>query len=251
MPHHRTVDLGSSDTSYKLKGNHVTVTGTGNDTINGHHTSHDVITLGNGNDQITITGNHNTIILGNGIDNVTIKGNHDTVILGDGIGDNVTISGNHDKVTLGNGTGVVSLGAHSVHDHVTVGSGSYMITTVAGDNFNSFDLDAGTSNLTLHGNHNFVFVDGGTDTITDSASGKDHLKLSVGSAGGTIDITNFSAAHGVVDLDSALGFASGADAAGALLADGFGGSMLTFTGGSIDFQGVAPASLDAGNFFVI
>jgi hypothetical protein len=190
--------------------------------------------------------------LGDGADNVTIKGNHDTIVLGNGV-DNVTIAGNHDKVTLGNGSDKVSLGPHSVHDTVSVGTGTNTITTVAGDNHNTFDLDASTSSLLLHGTHNFVFVDGGTDTITDSAGSKDHLKLDVGSLGGIIGITNFSAAHGVVDLDPGLGFATAAAAVAALTSDGSGGSELTFSGslGLIDFKDLALGSLDADNFFVI
>ena len=255
MPHHHTpIDLTGPSGSAELKGNHITVNGAdGNYTVSGNHTSHDAITLGNGSDVITITGNHDTIILGNGVDHVTVKGNHDTIVLGNGVGDTVTVSGNHDRVTVGSGTGdTVSLGPHSVHDRVSVGSGSYTINTVPGDNHNTFDLDAGSSLLTLHSNHNFVFVDGGTDTITDSPSGKDFLKLDVGSLGGKIDITNFSAAHGVVDLDSAL-FATSADAVLALKSDGSSGTELPFPGslGFIDFQGVPLGSLDADNLFVI
>jgi len=264
MSHHHnhgSIVLDDTHRSVQLVGNHITVTesSVGDDTVTGSHTNHDTIILGDGNDTITITGNHDTIILGNGVDKVIVKGNHDTVIVGSGNGDNVMVSGNHDKVAVGNGPGdIVLLGPHSVHDHVSVvgTGGTDTITTVAGDNHNSFDLGASDSSLTLHGNHNFVFVDGGTETITDSIGGKDHLKLEVGALGGTIDITNFSAAHGIVGLDPSLGlppFTSGADAAADLKSDGSGGSLLPFTGtlGSIDFLGVAPSALDAGNFFLI
>jgi hypothetical protein len=197
-----------------LRGQHVTVVGQdGNVTVTGKHTSFDRITLGNGTD-------------------------------------NVSLSGTHNKVTLGNGTDSVTLGPNSSNNTVTVGSGHDTITTVAGDTNNTFRLDASTSSLVLHGTDNNVFINGGTDTITDSPGQFDKLTLHVGSGGGVIGITNFSASNGVVDLVPSLGLTSSAAAAAALKSDGHGGSLLPFAGGSIDFQGVALGSLHASNFHI-
>jgi len=214
---HAHVALGSSGAVVHLQGNHITLTGTsGNVTVTGQHTNHDTIALGNGTDV-------------------------------------VALSGNHDDVTLGNGNDAVALGAHSQHDTVKVRNGTDTITTAAGDQHNTFLLDASTSSLVLR-TGNVVFVNGGDDTITDSPAGADKLTLHVGSSGGVIDIANFSAAHGVVDLTPNLGFSSGSDAAASLRHDGHGGSLLRLghhgSLGSIDFQGVPLGLLHASNFTV-
>jgi hypothetical protein len=155
-------------------------------------------------------------------------------------------------VTLGNGDNVIGLARASRLDTVTVGSGHDTIVTSAAATDNTFRLDASTTQLLLHGTDNKVFISGGTDTIIDSPGQLDALVMNVGSLGGNIDITNFSAANGLVDLAPDLGFATGAAAAAAVTSDGSGGSLLVFAGGygSIDFHGVAPASLHATNFHI-
>jgi hypothetical protein len=234
---HTRVDLGNSNAAVTLHGQNITVIGQdGSVTVTGAHTSHDRITLGNGDDHVSLSGNHNKITLGNGNDSATLDG-HDN------------------KLTLGNGDDAVALSPFSSNNTIIIGSGHDTITTTAGDTRNTFSLDASTSSLLLHGTDNKVFINGGSDTITDTAlspTGGDHLTLNVGSLGGSIDITNFSVAHGVVDLVPGLGFASDAAAAAAVTSDGHGGSMLAFAGGlgSIDFQGVSPASLHSTNFHI-
>jgi len=215
-PSHTRIDLGNSNTTVTLQGQNINVVGQdGNVTVTGVHTSFDRIILGNGTD-------------------------------------NVALSGHHNKITLGNGDDSVTLGPSSSHDTVSVGGGHDTITTVAGDTGNTFRLDASTSSLVLHGTNNKVFINGGTDTITDSPSQLDALRMHVGPSGGVISITDFPAANGVVDLMPDLGFTSGAAAAAAVTTDGHGGSLLTFAGGlgSIDFQGVALGSLHTSNFHI-
>jgi hypothetical protein len=215
---------------------------------------HAHINLQNHSATVVLRGNHNQVRGKNG--NVNVSGartNHDTVALGNG-NDDIALSGNHNKITLGNGNDHVALGAHSKHDTVKVGQGHDLITTVAGDDHNTFKLDASTTLLVLHGSHNAVFINGGNDAIVDTAGSSDHLTLHVGARGGGIGIANFSAAHGLVDLPPALGFASAADAAAFANShsDGIGGSLLTFAGGrgAIDFVGVAPGSFHASNFHI-
>jgi len=212
--------------------------------------SHTTVNLGNSNATVTLQGNNVTVVGQNG--NVTVTGvntSFDRVALGNGT-DNVSLSGSNNKITLGNGNDSVMLRSSSSNNAVTVGSGHDTITTVAGDTNNTFLLDASTSSLVLHGTNNKVFINGGTDTIKDSPSQLDALTMHVGSSGGVINIANFSAANGVVDLMPNLGFTSSAQAAAALKDDGHGGTQLTFAGGlgSIDFQGVALGSLHAHNF---
>ncbi|HME24232.1 MAG TPA: hypothetical protein VKI44_23355 [Acetobacteraceae bacterium] len=100
-----------------------------------------------------------------------------------------------------------------------MGSGHDKIITKAGDTSNTFCLDATTSSLVLHGTNNKVCINGGTDTIKDSLNKLDALTMHVGSSGGVIDIANFPAANGVVDLMPNLGFHSGHAAKMALEVD--------------------------------
>jgi hypothetical protein len=232
---HETITLGDGDINLALRGNH-------------NH-----ISLGNGTDVVSVLGDHNHIAFGDGHDTLSLQGNHNRAELGNG-NDGVTLSGNHDQVTVGAGTNSIHLSPNSQHDTITVGAGNNTITTSNRDSANTFNLNASTTSLVLHGTNNLVSVDGGTDTITDTTASSrpvgDHLVLDIGSSGGVINITNFSAASGVVDLASNLGFSSAAAAAAALTSDGHGGSLLTFAGslGDIDFQGVAVSSLLASNF---
>jgi hypothetical protein len=161
------------------------------------------------------------------------------------------LSGSNQTFTLGDGNFEVSLAADSQHDTISVGSGMDTITTAAGDHNNTFQLNDSNSSLVLHGTNNAVFISGGNDTITDTTSGHDHLTLDVGPAGGQIELMNFSAARGIVDLAPGLGFSTAAAAAGALQSDGQGGSVLLLNGhGLLDFQGIAASSLQASNFHI-
>jgi hypothetical protein len=161
------------------------------------------------------------------------------------------LSGSNQTFTLGDGNFAVSLAANSTDDTISVGTGTDTLTTAAGDSHNTFQLNNSNSSLVLHGTGNVVFISGGNDTITDSPSGNDKLTLDVGSAGGQIELMNFSAAHGKIDLAPGLGFSTAAAAAGALQSDGAGGSVLLLNGqGLLDFQGVAPSSLHASNFHI-
>lgn len=161
------------------------------------------------------------------------------------------LSGSNQNFSLGDGSYEVSLAANSQQDTISVGTGTDTITTADGDNNNTFQLSNSNSNLVLNGTGNVVFINGGNDTITDTQNGADNLTLGVGSAGGQIDLANFSAANGTIDLASGLGFATAASAADALQPDGQGGTALMLNGhGLLDLQGVAPSSLHASNFHI-
>jgi hypothetical protein len=245
---HTSIDLNSSSGTLLLRGNHITVTGQdGNVSIVGKQSSFDKITLGNGADIVGLQGNQNSVTLGNGNDVLAFKGNNNVGTLGNG-NDRVTLGGRNNNVTVGTGSNTIELGHQSRGDTITVGTGTDRIASEGTGN--TFSLDASASALFLSGTDNKVFINGGTADIADSATKLDHLVLNIGSLGGSVDITNFSAGHGVVDLAPDLGFATGAAAAAALTPDGHGGSLLMFAGGhgSLDLQGVAPSSLHASNF---
>jgi hypothetical protein len=97
--------------------------------------------------------------------------------------------------------------------------------------------------LTMHGTMDTVSVNGGKDTITDTAAGTDHLQLQIGTSGGTVTVANFSVANAVVSLVHALASAEGWSTPGAIAAavksDGHSGSLLSpGSYGSIDFDGI-------------
>lgn len=216
---HANIHLGNRNASLRLRGNHNRVHGKGGSVrVSGTHTNHDTIVLGNGNDAVALAGNSNRITLGNG----------------------------HDRIALG---------PNSSHDKVKVGHGRDLITTARGDDRNTFRLDASTTLLVLHGSRNAVFINGGHDVIADTAfPGRDHLTLHVGALGGSIGISHFSVANGLVDLVPNLGFARAAGAAAFANShsDGHGGSLLVFARGhgAIDFLGVRPGSFHASNFHI-
>jgi hypothetical protein len=167
-------------------------------------------------------------------------------------GTDPALSGSNQSFSLGDGSFVVSLAPGSQNDTISVGTGTDTITTASGDHDNTFQLNDSNSSLVLHGKDNAVFISGGTDTITDSPNGHDTLTLDIGSGGGQVDLMNFSAANGVIDLASSLGFATAAAAAGTLQPDGQGGSALMLNGqGLLDIQGVDPSALQASNFQIV
>lgn len=162
------------------------------------------------------------------------------------------LSGSNQTFALGDGSFQVSLAANSQQDTMSVGTGTDTITSAAGDSNNTFQLNNSNAALVLQGTGNSVFVNGGNDTITDTPGGTDNLTLGVGAAGGQIELANFSAANGMVDLASGLGFPTADAAAAALQPDGQGGSALMLNGhGLLDLQGVAPSSLHASNFHIV
>lgn len=229
---HRHISLDNRSASVTLRGNFNTVTGrNGNDTITGTHTSHDSVRLGDGADTVSLSGHRDFASLGNGTDQVTLNGRHN-------------------QLTVGSGNDTINLGSRSSFDSITVGSGHDTITTSSGAHDNSFTLDASTSSLVLNGTNNLVFINGGSDTVNDTSGAADDLFLRVGPNGGTVQISNFSTAAGVVDLAPGLGFTSTTDIANYVNthSDGQGGSLLLFNGGSIDFHAIAPGSFSANNF---
>ena len=271
---HDTIAVGDLNAVVTLRGHDNVITGGSGDVfvIGGDSSGGDTITLGDGDDRVLLHGNDHTITLGGGADDLALFGNHSTATLGDGR-DRALVHGNDDTITLGNGndalgldgdgntlalgsgSNTVFLSPHSSFNTISVGGGTDTIITSAHDHDNTFSLDASNTSLLLHGQDNLVFINGGTDSISDShfpPGTGDDLVLNIGSAGGNVDISHFSAALGTVDLVASLGFATGALAAAGVTSDGHGGSMLAFTAGlgSIDFIGVAPTLLTAANFNV-
>jgi len=162
------VQLGSSDAIVNLThGNQVgsdgTVDGTSGwvDVTGGY--SHNVVTLGDGQDQATFSGGYNSVTFGNG---------NDTVTLG---------SAGHDSVTLGSGTDTIYAGVNGV-------------------GYDQFVLNGSNAEVYLSGTKNAVFVNGGTDTLYDTPGVTgDKLVLDI-QAASNVTVQGFSASLGVVLL---------------------------------------------------
>ena len=126
-------------------------------------------------------------------------------------------------------------------------------TVLLGAGNDAFVFGSGTASLTMHGQHDTVSVNGGTDTIADTAGGADKLQLQIGAAGGTVGISNFGVSNAVVSLVHALAsaehWATPAQIAAAVTTDNNGGSLLSLGSyGKIDFVGVPTGKLTANNF---
>jgi hypothetical protein len=107
------------------------------------------------------------------------------------------------------------------------------------------------TSLTMYGQHDTVSLNGGSDTLVDTAGGTDKLQLQIGAQGATVGITNFGVANAVVSLVQALASAeywtSPTQIAAAVTSDNNGGSLLSLGSyGKIDFVGVT--GLTAKNF---
>jgi hypothetical protein len=128
---------------------------------------------------------------------------------------------------------VVAFGAGSTHDTVTI-NGSNL----------------GVASISLNGTSNAVFLNGGgLETITDSAGSADSLALHIGANGGQIQLANFSASNGVIDLAPGLGFTSSAQAFADLQQGPNGATYLNLNGhGELQIVGVTPSQLSNANF---
>jgi hypothetical protein len=170
--------------------------------------------------------------------------------LGGTLNNQVTVSGSGNAVMLGSGNNQVSV--TGTENTITLGTGHDTVTTGSNADLNTFILNGSKANVGLHGSKNMVFINSGTDTITDTPGATDSLLLKVGTTGGTADLSNFSLASGVVDLTGGLGFTSSQAMSDYVNShsDGHGGSLLSYTGGHIDFLGIAPGNFHASNFSI-
>jgi Ca2+-binding RTX toxin-like protein len=230
----------------------IIVAGDGKYSVTGG-TGSNFISLGGGNDSVSLPGNNNRVVLGDGNDSVSLSGNNNTAALGNG-SDRVLVLGNNNAVTLGNGNDSVSI--TGTGNSLTLGSGHDSITSGVGSGGNSFTLDGSFASLMLQGSNNSVLVNGGSTSIWDTVGGTDALDLQIGPLGGSVGITDFSAANGVLALVSAmastLGWTTPGQIDAAVTSDHHGGSLLSLgSQGSVDFVGVAPASLHATNFKIV
>jgi hypothetical protein len=175
-------------------------------TVNGSGAEgNDTITLGNGIDTVTDSGNNTVITLGTtdhpippGHDTVLANGDNDNIMVGDannvvtangqldtitlGNGNNtLTSNGNGDNLTLGNGNNTVTAGTAmggGASDIITLGNGNNTLTAdgtnatiTVGNGNNHITANGDGTSITLGTGNNVVTATGESDTIT-SAGGK-------------------------------------------------------------------------------
>ncbi|MDE2363833.1 MAG: NF038122 family metalloprotease [Hyphomicrobiales bacterium] len=248
-----------SNARMDLSGSNDTITSSGGSSY-GIVGSNDTITGGIG-DSIWLGGNGATgasnHINASGVNlyllataRMDLTGSNDTITSSGGssygiVGANETITaGAGDSIWLANNGATSSTNAVSASSaHVYLLSNSRM------------DL-AGSNDVIVSSGGSAYGVSGSNDSITAGVG--DAIWLSgtatnilVTGAVGALAINQFAAdVNGVVDLlNNVGGYASASAAAAALVNDGHGGALLSLgASGSIDFAGVAPASLGAANF---
>lgn len=116
------------------------------------------VTVGDGGNAISVTGNSNIITVGHGANGVTLNGNGNMVIVNDPTG-----AGN-DIVQLGAGTGdSVALG-HAAGSVTGTGAGTTTVTQ-SGPNFVMVNLNGGTGHITLGDGSDIVTANGNGTTV--------------------------------------------------------------------------------------
>jgi VCBS repeat-containing protein len=91
-----------------------------------------------------------------------------------------------------------------------------------------------------------VFLAAGTHAIANQSS-----SCTLDVTGGSATLTGFSPAADQVDLIGGIGgYATAAQAASAVIADGAGGALLPLGTGSLDFAGVSPTAFSASTFVI-
>ena len=194
------------------------------------------VTLGDGNDSVTLVGARNMLSLGSGNNMVRALGGNSTVLFtgfvnsansGDAYTDSVTLSGPHNSVTNNlNGGAYATLGALDIQGGS--GSGTFVLGTTGGtiathgvDNFieggfsdnkivagNGYDTVSlqpgyrdigGSASVLLAGTHNLVTGTTG-GAVVAGGSGYDTIGLSAAASGAAVQITD-GGVHDNVSLD--------------------------------------------------
>lgn len=150
------------------------------------------ISLGNGNDQVTLGGNGNAVNLGDGSlsgdNNVSLTGNNNTVIVNDGSGDtgltNVSIgTGSGDDVSFGySGGSVTGTGAGTTTVTQNTSSGAN-VTVSLGKGVGMVTLGNGNDSVTANGAGSSISAGNGNDTFTANGAGSN---VSAGNGNDTV-----------------------------------------------------------------
>ena len=219
-------------------GNDVMIGGAGDDILGGG-ADNDTITGDDGNDQLW--GEDGNDIINGGTGNDGVSGGAGDDQLGGGAGDDIVVGddGNdvlfgeagNDKMNGGAGNDIIlggdgddQLGGGSGDDQILGGNGNDVLWGEDGND----TLNSGTGDDLLiggAGSDTFAFTAGdGNDTILDFAPGQDHVWFTGTSLHSFADVQ----AHASVSATGA--------------------TVISYNGGTVTLNGVAPAALHAGDF---
>ncbi len=145
------------------------------------------LTLGNGNQFVTLTGGGDTVTTGTGSQTISLAGNNNTVSVGTG-NNTITLTGTGNTVTDTGGSGTSTFNAGSGNDTVHVTGGTDNITINATGSGNLFDAGPGL---------NFLNADGSAgNTFMLNAATMPSMSLTT--------ITGFNTAGDILDLKRTL-----------------------------------------------
>ena len=181
------------------------------------------ITLGNGNQIVTVTGTNNVLTAGSGNENITFNGNNNTVVTGAGTS-TINMTGSYQNITVGaTPSGTTSITATGFAEQIaSTGAGN---VTVTGPNANStVKLADGNHSITLSGSGNSVTVGFGTSTINvGSGQGVVH-------AGGGSDTIYASGWNNLLDAGPGMNFLHGGNGNDTFVLNGPGQGLDTIYG---------------------
>ncbi len=206
------------------------------------------VTLGDGNNVVSVDGTNSTIHLGNGANIVTANGNTDNITVGNGA-NKIQANGDNDTIHAGNGGNTIV--ANGNVDTITLGNGSNNL--IAGGNGDTITLGTGNNTVSATGNNDTITSAGGKGTFT--LGSEDSLTLTASSVGTSVRsqghnnvITLLSKANAAID-DSPFGGsitvnidADAAGNAGVVKITGFGQDVVSL--GLIDLHGFAGITND-------
>ena len=138
------------------------------------------VTLGNGNDRVSLQGSANAIVLGGGNDSISALGGNDTIHAayqdGSGYSDHIAITGQKNLITNSQ-----SVGKYTGTGHFAISGGS---------GSNTFDLDSGVSTINTAGESNVFNITGFGSTHIVAGSGSDTVNIGafIGGSNGEQDI---------------------------------------------------------------
>jgi hypothetical protein len=197
------------------------------------------VSLGDGNDTVSVGGPYSVVNLGNGNDTVTANGAGDGISVKNG-DSTITANGANDRITVGDGTDKVT--ANGNGDHFQFGSGAYTVTAGGSNDIGTFGLppqDGPTGNVTLdaEGSYDQWTLNEATGATVNATLG-DHSELS--QTGGLLNATLIGASD-TLNLDGTSNFSTVANVGNY--------ETVNFSGGAGGTVTLNPSSLDDGLSF--
>lgn len=160
------------------------------------------ILSGESGDSVTTIGfsNHNTILMGDGNNTVWANGDNNTIALGNG-SSTVNANGNSDKITVGNGNNKIN--ANGTADTIVGGNGANTVT--ANGNGDFVTLGNGPNALTANGDADLLKLGNGANNVTAGGNG-DGIVLGTGNntvaATGNNDVITSAGGKGTFTIGS-------------------------------------------------